>query len=182
MYDFLCLVMLYFCSDGSRGTSPSSPFDISKFDMFSSSNISPVTTPPPRADRVMQYSRHSKENLRRQSEPDVECPLDMEGVQSNSGAVRHQSTPNVDSTKVQLSGVLGGGDPPPVSPRTAAKLRLDQIITEHAQMSRTEHGDQGAEVSSFEQDRELEFENANTDTESSRTESAASLLENKRFV
>lgn len=115
---------------------------MSKFDMFKSSNISPVTTPPPRMDRVMQYSKHSKENLQRQSESESEITsprnqqFDQNGShkrpsldQGTQGA--WQSTPNA----VQAAGDVGGdGDGTlPISPRTAAKLKLDLLVTEHAQ-------------------------------------------------
>lgn len=75
---------------------------------------------------------------------------------------------------------MGGADPP-VSPRTEAKLRLDRIITEQAEAVAGQDSTRGvAGVSSFEQDRELEFENA--ETESSATESSSSLLsEEKRY-
>lgn len=159
-----------------EGSRPSSPFDISKFDMFSASNISPVTTPPPRTDRVMQYSRHSKENLQRQSTSEIESPLepaagDFSSDQSNQ--LHRHSTPNMHSD-------VGGVDPP-VSPRRAAKLR---VVTEHAQaITGVAQSSEVAEVSGFEQDRELEFENMNTDAESCRTESSTSLLrEEKRYI
>lgn len=138
--------------------------------MFSASNISPVTTPPPRTDRVMQYSRHSKENLRRQSAPEIESPVDTEAVFSVlQDDIQRQSTPNTNPHRE-----VGGADPP-VSPRTSAKLRLDRVVTEQAEaVAGHDSSKDGAEVSRFEGDRELEFENE--ETESSATESSSSVL------
>lgn len=151
---------------GSRGTSPSSPFDISKFDMFTS-NVSPVTTPPPRAERVLQYSRH------REDQTSGSPPLDEE--ESSQGSFNFPTTADLGGRKQSTPKAEKGEtreEDAPVSPRTAAKLRLDQMVTEHAQAE-----------SRYERDRELEMENASTgDSESLCTESAASLLEDKRWV
>ena len=69
------------------------------------------------------------------------------------------------------------------SSSTAAKLKLDQIVTEHAQKS-GKQGVKGGEnvdggIGNRDQDRELEFE-IMTDTESSQTGSSISILEDKR--
>ena len=107
---------------GSRGTSPSSPFDISKFDMFTS-NISPVTTPPPKTERVMLYSKHSKENLQAQQAGQggvvegVESPLnESECVKLDlADLVRRQSTPKTASSGGNVN------SEPPDNPLTAGE-------------------------------------------------------------
>lgn len=144
--------------------------------MFSS-NISPVTTPTPRVDSVLKYSRHSGDNLQTRLESENENPVAETGGCKDEDRRRFDfggalvSTPK-GGLDQQLVG-SGTRDADPVSPKTAAKFRLDQVITEHASKL--------ADVSSFNQDRELEFENADTDTESSQTEGSTSALEDKRY-
>ena len=174
---------------GSRGTSPSSPFDMSKFDMFTK-DLSPTTSPTGRNDRVMLYSKHSNDELRRGRE----SPPMEEAGQSELRGEGYTYHPRVDSNLLvaRLSptlitvkgsdssdGVGGGFD-------DGKRLRLDQLVSEHAQMVPSGKGSsdwQGPPKTSHELDREVEFENTNTESEeSSQAEgSSTSLLEDKRL-
>lgn len=167
---------------------------MSKFDMFAGSNISPVTTPPARADRVMLYSRHSQDNLRASlpSEgcgEDSEDPLRNEGAgQPNTGlnSTRRISLDRIITEHAQSSGTVD------TSTKSAVQSQQQQQTgTGHAQsVSATGHAQLGsssarekesAEASNFDQDRECEFENQDTDTETSQSESTTSILEDKRY-
>ena len=87
----------------------------------------------------------------------VESPLnESECVKLDlADLVRRQSTPKTASS----GGNVNSGSPD--NPLMAAKLKLDQVVTEHAQSLSNPaptpaSSTSAAEVSSYEQDRELE--------------------------
>ncbi len=153
--------------------------------MFSRDNISPVTTPLPRPDRVMQYSRHSRENILRNAEMSIDEREEEEEIlrkqevnqdRQIAGMIdQKQPIPNGEGLE-QKRGLSGLQDPD-----TAADthLRLEGVVSDRAQAA-IDDSKMDNDISRREQDREVEFENASTDTESIRTESSTSILEEQR--
>ena len=153
---------------------------MSKFDMFTK-DLSPTTSPTGRNDRVMLYSRHSREDLHK----DVRSPSPTRETIKIEAREGHVFQPRVDSNLLQAKqnptlatsreyadGVgEGGGD-----------SKLDQVAGEHAQLGSVDKESAGQTKSNRDLDREVEFENMNTGSEeSSQAEgSTTSLLEDKR--
>ena len=136
----------------------------------------------------MQYSRYSHGDAlgdpHNQAGPggDANAEISTGGVDLSRSRGQElmphqQSTPKYDTGR-QRGGEVGEATERAVSPGMAADFRLDQVVNEHAHKGNTGV----AEVSNFEKDREVEFERANTDTESLNTESSSSLLEDKRYL
>ena len=201
--------------------SPSSPFDISKFDVFASRD-SPVTTPPPDANKVSMYSRHSRDNsqteIELQQQTNESAPRSISPIlaqQAGLGQKQVKATEEPNHTEPNTHHDQATGneststsditahdndnakseerDGQTVSPRTSAKLKLDELVSEHAHLIRpaTTEGDSNMTdekaVSEDKGDRALEFENLmDTDESSSEppTSSSISLLDDDdlRFV
>ena len=160
---------------------------MSKFDMFAGSNISPVTTPPARTDRVMLYSRHSQDNLRSSlPSEDSEAPLEPKGGGRSEGAgprntgldsARKISLDRLVTEHAQSSGAMDTS-----TRSTAQSQQKQQSATGHAQSGSSGAKErESAGASKFEQDRECEFENQDTDTETSQSDSTTSISEDKRY-
>ena len=215
----------YCVADDPDKKSPSSPFDIRKFDFFATRS-SPVTTPPADANKVNMYSRHSREESQNEvqlqqtskTSPRSISPILAQGAGSPHGSGREEMKPVEDQADVEsqsesdsavnhsssVSMKEGGtekekGEEGEVSPRTSAKLKLDELVSEHANLiqpvSSKEDNDAVDEkviitvVPSSEDDRALELENlVNTDESTSEPQSSStvSLLEDdddsKRYV
>lgn len=139
----------------------------------------------------MQYSRHSHENLQRQQEASEEINPAIE-VTKKERAETYTYHPRASSDLLSTQ-----SSPPHASSRDLAstsspvvdtnRLRLDRVVNEHAQW--VSYGKGSADQltqpvnNRHDLDREVEFENMNTDTEdSSQAEgSTTSLLEDKRL-
>lgn len=162
--------------------------------MFRSGN-SPVSTPPPDVDRVNKYSRHSRdenhadtkiEEVGERSPPSGTCsPVPDQGKEPTQGAEldcgseeQQVSPTSVKENKMEvLESNLG------TSPRTSAKLKLDELVSEHSHLLGPVTSDEKTIdilQDSRSSDRAFEFENL-VDTDESSTEpptsSTASLLD-----
>lgn len=169
-------------------------------------NLSPVGTPPARTDRVLNiYSRHSRDNsqgseiihtdpagaaeppmssentsqLGEEEETKVNDPVHISDVNMGTpaGAVYKVKSDSVTlhSTPIDKSEGLS------VSPRTVAKLQLDELVGEYSQTpQQTVQSELVSDVQSRERDREVEFENPGDTEDSSEptnTTSSCSLLD-----
>lgn len=214
----------HFCVAGDPDKkSPSSPFDIKNFDLFATRN-SPVTTPPADTNKVNVYSRHSHDES--QSEVQLQqpsrrsprsiSPILAQGRGSPHGSTHEEVKPTEDPVEVKnqpdsndaihhsssVSTKDGGAENEEggeISPRTSAKLKLDELVSEHAHLIQPTSAKEASnivdenavitEVPSSEGDRTLEFENLVTTDESTselQSSSTASLLDDdddaKRYV
>ena len=150
---------------------------------------SPVSTPPADVGKVNMYSRHSRDESQAQN---AESPTDHERTSRSVSPApvaeviqeKNDSKPDVDN---QLSPTSIGGDEEEsgerVSPRTSAKLRLDELVSEHAHLiSGIEEQPAPVVSDNRDRDRALEFENPlDTDESSSEppTNSTTSLLDDE---
>ena len=192
--------------DGSK-KSPSSPFDITQFEMFQQRN-SPATSPPPDANKVSMYSRHSRNNSQtdfqlqqtNQTTPRSISPIIAQSAESAQKQVESIEEPRKQSYHDRTSDCSSpmiikdegkkceeeGSQR--VSPRTSAKLKLDELVIEHANLIQPPSAREDSSIdkkmsadrASSTADRALEFENP-VDTEESSSEiqttSTASLLD-----
>lgn len=221
---------VYWCTAGEEsGKPPSSPFDISKFEVFSSKD-SPVTTIPPDADKVNMYSRHSRDNSQTEiqlewqqqvpsesrvprsispilaqqaglkqlqvkatdepnyAEPDTihdQTTGDDSTGANDSTTYLHHSTPK--SAKSDENAKEEGNDSGTVSPRNSAKLIIDELVSDHANLAQPVAAkdedinvDDRKDILEGSSDRALEFENLVVTDESSSeppTSSTVSLLD-----
>jgi len=151
-------------------------------------DLSPTTSPTGRNDRVMHYSRHSREDLHKE----VKSPSPTMENAKNEARDGHVFHPKVDSNLLQArqsptlamsreyaDGVTEGSD-------DSKRHALDKLVSEHAQldsMDMESTGQAGTAKSNRDLDREVEFENMNTESEESSQAggSAISLLEDKRY-
>ena len=218
-------IRLSFCVAGDPDKkSLSSPFDIKNFDLFATRN-SPVTTPLADTNKVNLYSRHSRDES--QSEVQLQQPIRRsprsispildQGRGSPHGSVHEEVKPTEDqvegesqpdsNTAIHHSSSAstkdGGAEKEEdgeISPRTSAKLKLDELVSEHAHLIQPTSSKEEAsnivdenavitEVPSSEGDRTLEFENLVTTDESTsepQSSSTASLLDDdddaKRYM
>ena len=141
--------------------SPSSPFDITKFEIFNKSRGSPVASPPPDVDKMNMYSRHSRDNSRTdiQEQPATQrTPRSISPILAQQGLVPaeqgvgpalEQSEPG-EKPASTVEGYLDRSSPvsakdkdekreeeekQTVSPRTSgANLKLDELVREHAHL------------------------------------------------
>ena len=206
--------IVYCCLGEESGKSPSSPFDISKFEVFASKD-SPVTTAPPDANKVSMYSRHSRDNSRTeihiQQQTAESVPRSISPILAQQAGLQVQAIEETNHTEPKLHHNQPAGDEPTatssstthvhhstpksvsnddakeeereshtVSPRTSAKLKLDELVSDHAYLIQPEEeGDVTDEVEDS-SDRALEFENLKDTDESSSeppTSSTVSLLD-----
>jgi hypothetical protein len=191
--------------------SPSSPFDITKFEVFATRD-SPVTTAPPDASKVSMYSRHSRDNsqteIQLQQQTNENAPRSISPILVQQAGVQVQATeqPNHNepqdettttttsdsATDVHLSSPKavsnddaqgGEGDSSnTVSPRTSAKLKLDELVSDHAYLIQPEEDNDITDEREEASDRALEFENLKDTDESSSelpTSSTVSLLDDE---
>ncbi len=156
---------------------------MSKFEMFTK-DLSPTTSPTGRDDRVMMYSRHSLENMQQHSQP-------AEPEKTEPKGESYTYHPKVDS-KLLLARV----SPPPKGQGSdnldgnggvvwddARRSSLDQLVSEETgKIGKGSPPLSSTPKTNEKLDREVEFENMNTDSEESMQaeSSTASLLRNKR--
>lgn len=192
--------------------SPSSPFDITKFEVFATKD-SPVTTAPPDASKVSMYSRHSRDNsqteIQLQQRTNENAPRSISPILAQQAGVQVQETeqPNHNEPQDETTGNVstttsdsathvllsspkavsndnaegGEGDSSnTVSPRTSAKLKLDELVSDHAYLIQPEEDNAVTDEKEKASDRALEFENLKDTDESSSelpTTSTVSLLD-----
>ena len=195
--------------------SPSSPFDIKKFEVFASRN-SPVTTAPPDVSKVSMYSRHSRDNsqteiqlqqqnteniprsispiLAQQSGLQVKATEETTEEPNNNQPNSHQdettgivSTTTVDSTTHMHHSTPKAVDDDTkgeerdsghtVSPRTSAKLKLDELVSDHAYLIQPEEDGNVTDERGDTSDRTLEYENLDESSSEPPTSSTVSLLD-----
>ena len=194
--------------------SPSSPFDIKKFEVFASRD-SPVTTAPPDANKVSMYSRHSRDNsqteIQLQQQTNENAPRSISPILAQQAGLQVQVTeepnhdepnPHQDQTTGNVSTTtsdstthmhhstpkaISNGDTKgeerdghTVSPKTSAKLKLDELVSDHAYLIQPEEDSNVTDEKEDTSDRALEFENLKDTDESSSeppTSSTVSLLD-----
>ena len=195
--------------------SPSSPFDITKFEVFATKD-SPVTTTPPDANKVSMYSRHSRDNsqteIQLQQQTKENVPRSISPILAQQAGLQVQATeqPNhnepcshQDQTTGNASTTASDSATPvhhsapeavsnddtqgeerdnsnTVSPKTSAKLKLDELVSDHAYLIQPEEDNHVTDEKEETSDRALEFENLKDTDESSSelpTSSTVSLLD-----
>lgn len=213
MHDIVSVVVL----DEESRKSPSSPFDISKFEVFASRD-SPVTTAPPDANKVSMYSRHSRDNsqteIHMQQQTVENVPRSISPILAQQAGLQVQATEEPNHTEPNSHHQTAGSestatsdstthvhhstpksidheeeerDSHTISPRTSAKLKLDELVSDHAYLIQSEQDSNVTDEVEDTSDRNLEFENLKDTDESSSeppTSSTVSLLDDdeSRFV
>lgn len=213
-------IHLSFCVAGDPDKkSPTSPFDIKNFDMFTRN--SPVTTPPADTNKVNMYSRHSRDESQTEfqlQQPNRRSPRSISPILDQGRRSPHasaheevkptekvESQPDSNSTVHHLSRESTKNEGAEkeevgeISPSTSAKLKLDELVSEHAHLIQPTSSKEASnivdgnaiitEVPSSEGDRDLEFENLVTTDESTsepQSSSTTSLLDDdddtKKYV
>ena len=143
---------------------------MSKFEMFS--NISPVATTPPKTNRVMQYSRHSQENVRRLSGTVFPLEDSNEEKNTDNDQVTSDDVQTYSTPEVHHSGES--------SMQENLNANCPRIVTEHAQMTTKTKSEISEVKGSCDEERELEPENMNAESDITKTNSSSSLPEDKR--
>ena len=208
----LC-IRLSFCVAGDPDKkSPSSPFDIKNFDLFATRN-SPVTTPPADTNKVNMYSRHSHDESQNEvqlQQPSGRSPRSISPILAQEtgspyyGSAHEEVKPTKDPAESEsqpdsssavdhspsVSTKDGGAEKREegeISPKTSAKLKLDELVSEHAHLIQPTSSKEATsnivdenivitEVPSSEGDRALEFENlVSTDESTSEPQSSSTV-------